>query len=234
MTHALQLYHWNSQLSQSLYLNLQTWEISLRNKINDFLCYKYNGNWPYSQIAIRNFSNKDKTRINEAIVRQQTAHQTNKPTVDQVVSDLSAGFWVSQLGKGYEIPYRWRDNLKWKIFKNNQTLSRVDALDRCNDLLDLRNRVAHHEPIFLMPLPDLKADIDFILAAMSPATAGFMVSTCSFDAVWSARPQAPAVAAQSLPVPNGNIPVSRPSGTSLTRPVLSVRPQPTSGDKGGV
>ena len=38
---ALLLYHWNSQLSQALYLPLQSWEIVLRNKINNFFIYKY-------------------------------------------------------------------------------------------------------------------------------------------------------------------------------------------------
>ena len=227
IAHAIQLYHWNSQLSQSLYLNLQTWEVSLRNKLNQFLIYKYNSNWPYSQVALRNFSKKDNSRLIEAIERQKTAHRTNKPTSDQIVSDLSAGFWVSQLGRSYDIPYRWRDNLKWRIFTNNQAISREDALEKCSDLLDLRNRVAHHEPIFLMPLSVLKTDIDLILAAMNPATASFMVSACSFDVIWNARPRAQS---QSLaPKAEADSTDSTPNGSSPARRVLTVRSPSTSG-----
>jgi hypothetical protein len=38
---ALKLYLWNSQLSQSLYFCLQTWEIAFRNKMNLFFVFKY-------------------------------------------------------------------------------------------------------------------------------------------------------------------------------------------------
>jgi hypothetical protein len=46
---AIQLYQWNSKLSQSLYIYLQIWEVCLRNRINNFLCWKHNDKWPYDK-----------------------------------------------------------------------------------------------------------------------------------------------------------------------------------------
>ncbi len=187
---ALLLYHWNSQLSQALYLPLQSWEIALRNKLNDFLCFKYGANWPTATRALRNFTSKDGKRLQETIGRQTVDRNGIPPTTNQVVADLSAGFWVSQLGKSYAIPYGWHHNLGVHIFSNDKSMTRGDAAEICDDLLDLRNRVAHHEPIFHRPLDTLKADLDDFLNAMCAGTAAYMASACSFSEIWNAKPGA--------------------------------------------
>ncbi|HEX2763038.1 MAG TPA: Abi family protein [Allosphingosinicella sp.] len=188
MKDALLLYHWNSQLSQALYLPLQSWEIALRNKLNDFLCFKYGPNWPYDPRAVRNLTGKDARRLQETIGRQTIDRNGVPPTTNQIVADLSAGFWVSQLGTSYAVPYGWHNNLKWRVFTNDQTMTREVAAGICNDLLDLRNRVAHHEPIFLRPLDAMKADLDDILNALCAGTAAYMASACSFAEIWAAKP----------------------------------------------
>jgi hypothetical protein len=185
---ALLLYHWNSQLSQALYLPLQSWEIALRNKLNEFLCYKYGSNWPYETRALRNLTSKDAKRLQDTIGRQIVDRKGVAPTTNQIVADLSAGFWVSQLGKSYTIPYGWHHNLKHRVFTNDPSMTREDASAICDDLLDLRNRVAHHEPIFQRPLDRLKADLDDILNAMCAGTAAYMASACSFSEIWNAKP----------------------------------------------
>ncbi|WP_155263663.1 Abi family protein [Sphingomonas segetis] len=186
---ALLLYHWNSQLSQALYLPLQSWEIALRNKLNEFFCYKYNQNWPYEQRARRNLNHKDLKRLTDTIARQTLQRNGAQPTTNQVVADLSAGFWVSQLGAGYAIPYGWHGpNLKFRIFPNDHDLTRQDAADMCDGLLDLRNRVAHHEPIFHLSLEDLRADLDDVLNGLCASTSAYMKSACSFSQVWAGKP----------------------------------------------
>tara|TARA_R110002124_G_scaffold285909_1_gene465326 strand:+ start:593 stop:1294 length:702 start_codon:yes stop_codon:yes gene_type:complete len=184
---ALQLYHWNAKLSQSLYLPLQSWEIVLRNRMNEFFIYKYNDKWPTNAQANRNFAGNDRNRLSETINRLTRAAGT-QPTTDQIVADLSAGFWVSQFGRNYEAQYGWRNNLKYRIFVNDHSIDRQTADEICNDLLDLRNRVAHHEPIFHLPLDNWRSDLDFILRAMCPSTADYMASACSFKDVWNEKP----------------------------------------------
>ncbi len=189
--HALQLYRWNAQLSQALYLSLQGWEISLRNKLNGFLIYKYDSDWPYNTKAVRNLTKKDSVRLEEVIRRQSDHRAITKPNTNHIVADLSAGFWVSQLGKSYDIPYGWRSNLKWRVFVNEQNLTRGDAAEICDDLLELRNRIAHHEPIFHLDLAGLKSDLDYLLNAMCTGTAAYASSNCSFSETWKNRPKAP-------------------------------------------
>jgi hypothetical protein len=44
--------------------------------------------------------------------------------------------------------------------------TREDTLDLCNSLLDLRNRVAHHEPIYRLSLTDLRQKLSRVFGAM--------------------------------------------------------------------
>lgn len=185
---ALLLYHWNSQLSQALYLPLQSWEIALRNKLNSFLCYKYDEHWPHNPKAVRNLTHKDRKRLQTTIDRQSIERSTQYPETNHIVADLSAGFWVSQLGKSYAVPYVWQSNLKFRVFTNDHALTRNVASEICDDLLDLRNRVAHHEPIFHLPLGELRKDLDEVLNALCASTAAYMASACSFSDIWDNPP----------------------------------------------
>lgn len=186
---ALLLYHWNSQLSQALYLPLQSWEIVLRNKINNFFIYKYNNpRWHTDQRALRNLNRNDRRRLDDTVERLARDLAPAIPTTDQIVADLSAGFWVSQFGSDYGAQYGWTNNIKFRVFTNDHTITRPEADDMCNGLLDLRNRVAHHEPIFHLPLDLMRKDLERLLNGMCGATANYMSSACSFNAIWNAKP----------------------------------------------
>lgn len=184
---AIELYQWNAKLSQSMYIYLQGWEVCLRNKLNDFLSWKYNSNWPYDPRAIRQLNGNDKRRLQEAKDRQESQRCTAPAPISAIVADLSAGFWVSLLSKNYEIPFAWRYNLK-RVFPIDAALTRRPSWEICNDMLNLRNRVAHHEPIFTLPLSQQFRDLQRIVAAMCPATHAYCEASCSFEHVLLHRP----------------------------------------------
>lgn len=186
--HALLLYHWNSLLSQCLYLHLQMWEISLRNKMNSFLCWKYGPRWFEDARALRAFGKADNEKLSKTILRQ-LQNRKSSLTVDQIVADLSAGFWVSLLSARYDVPFTWRYNLTGRVFTHGQPIERQEASDTCGRLLDLRNRVAHHEPIFHLDLVALRTDLERILESLCSATQEYLKSTCSFEDVWASRPK---------------------------------------------
>ena len=167
---------------------LQTWEVVLRNKLNDFFVFKYGRAWPKNATAIRNFGGNDRRRLSETIERLESNLSPAFVTTDKIVSDLSAGFWVSQFGARYEIPYTWRNNLKHRIFTNDHSITRTAAEDICDRLLDLRNRVAHHEPIFHLPLDQWRSELDMVLNAMCQSSGRYMASACSFSEIWNDKP----------------------------------------------
>lgn len=184
---AVALYCWNMRVAQSLYSYLQCWEIALRNRLNGFLCWKYNPTWPYDETrCLRNLTGDDERRLDETKQRQQRDRQINQAPTSAIVADLSAGFWVSMLFKCYDVPYTWRYNVV-QVFPNDQNLDRVMAWQKCDAILRLRNRVAHHEPVFHLPLLDLYEDLRHLVGAMCPATRQFAEASCDFRAVWELR-----------------------------------------------
>jgi len=185
---AIRLYKWNSDLSQSLGHSMQAWEICLRNKLNAFLCWRYNSNWPYDETrAVRQMKGNDARRVREARERQERDRRMTQAPLGAIVADLAAGFWVSLLGTSYDVPFSWTANLK-RVFPHDRALDRRDAWTICDELLDLRNRIAHHEPILHLPLEQRHRDLARIIAAMCPGTHAYCQGCCSFWDVWRRRP----------------------------------------------
>ncbi|MEM5492467.1 hypothetical protein [Hoeflea sp. AS16] len=181
---AVALYCWNMRIGQSLYVYLHCWEIALRNRCNGFLSWKYNKNWPYDDARFfRNLTTDDKRRLSETKARQERDRKSKPASTPAIVADLSAGFWVSQLSKRYEIPYVWRHNLS-RVFPHDKALDRQAVWEKCNGLLTLRNRIAHHEPIHGLPLQELYADLQTLVGAMCPATRHFAEASCNFKETW--------------------------------------------------
>lgn len=187
-TRAVSLYKWNSDLSQSLYHSMQAWEICLRNRLNSFLRWKYNNNWPYDETrAVRQMKSNDARRVREARERQERGRRMAQAPLGAIVADLAAGFWVSLLGKSYDVPFSWPTNLR-RVFPHDKALDRRNAWAICDELLDLRNRIAHHEPILHLPLEQRHRDLSRIIAAMCPGTQAYCQGCCSFRDVWRRRP----------------------------------------------
>lgn len=176
---AVELYLFNIRLSQSLYALVQIWEIALRNKLNEFLRWKHNDDWPRDQRLRRNLTRLDLLRLDEATARQSRARNTTEPPTGAIVADLSTGFWVSLLGKSYEVPFSWRYNLV-KVFPNASSTARSTISDTSRDLSDARNRIAHHESIFHRDPRGLKRKFDRQIADMCGASAAFANHACTF------------------------------------------------------
>jgi hypothetical protein len=185
---AINLYHFNTEVSKALYSSLQMWEVSLRNKLNSFLVWKFTSSWPYDdRRALRQLTANDRRKVVDSIDRQRQLRRIKTVPVEAIVADLSAGFWVSLLNSGYEVPFVWRYNLV-RVFPNEPRIALKDISDLSNDLLALRNRVAHHEPIYHLPLVERRAQIARALNAMCSGAHQYAEKTCTFAAVWATKP----------------------------------------------
>jgi len=186
LTKALELYRWNALLSQSIYTYVQAWEICLRNKISDFLVWKYNkADWPYDPRLLRNLNANDGRRLTEAKDRQEHDRKIRPASTPSIVADLSAGFWVSQLN--YNVSYSWRYNIG-RVFPRDKQVTAKVAHSSCTEILTLRNRIAHHEPIYHLDLPARRNELSMITNGMCEATFAYAEATCTFAAIWKARP----------------------------------------------
>lgn len=184
---ALMLYRWNIVLSQALYLPLQIWEVTLRNKINAAFSSRFGSGWPYVENFRRQLKSQEERKIKDAIDRQERYRGFPKPSTDIIVADLSASFWVGVMGKGYDIPFTWRNWVK-RVFPNDATADRAKMHGICMDLLDLRNRIAHHEPIYHLDLQGLRDDLDDVIGAMCVGSRAFIDATCTFDEALKLKP----------------------------------------------
>ena len=171
---AIRLHVWNTAVSAAFYGPLQGLEVTLRNAMHRRLADRYGGPW-YDNVKA-GLDRGARERI--AGARAELARDGHGDDPHRIVSALSFGFWVSLLGPGgrlgdgrkanYEMTL-WRPALRG-AFAHCAKLNRKQAHRPLNALRTLRNRIAHHEPIFAQ---DLARDYERILEVtgwISPPT----------------------------------------------------------------
>ena len=142
---AFELYAWNTRISTELFIPLQGVEISLRNALHDELSNAFGAYW-FDNLPIPLLP-RTQNQISQA--KQMLTSRNRSITPSAVISELSFGFWIALLGRGQQNSYEtqlWIPHLH-KAFPN-VNLSRRSVHQPLDDLRKLRNRIAHHEPIF--------------------------------------------------------------------------------------
>ncbi len=150
---ALRIYTWNTAVSAAFYGPLQGLEVALRNAMHRELSATYGTTW-YDDPRC-GLDAGTQARIAAAKSDLQRDRYAADPP--HLVAALSFGFWVTLLGRGgfppggrgprcnYEMTL-WRPCL-YRAFAHTK-LSRQQAHAPLDYLRTLRNRIAHHEPIF--------------------------------------------------------------------------------------
>lgn len=150
---ALRLYAWNTAVSAAFYASLQGLEVALRNSMHDRLASRYGAEWYDNEDA--GIDMRGVARIESAKDDLRRNGRAAEPS--RMVAALSFGFWISLLGHGgrvddsgrkanYEMTL-WRPALRG-AFPCREALTRRQAHSPLDHLRVLRNRIAHHEPIF--------------------------------------------------------------------------------------
>ena len=144
--YALRLYVWNVSLCQALYLPVQLCEVAFRNAMHKALAQKFGPKW-HANGAFRGTLPK---RLDEELVAaevaERVAHGPNM-TVDHIVSGLSFGFWQNILTARYEGAI-WPVGFAERFPSLPHGVRRYEIYERIDRLRTLRNRLAHHKPIF--------------------------------------------------------------------------------------
>lgn len=180
----IELYLWNSIISQALYRPLQVLEVSTRNAMNRQLCDKYGSSWYRNQNPVL-FSDPQAEKITKVIGR----FDKQRPiVVGDVVADLSFGFW-SDLVDHQTYDELWKVALH-KAFPNRpKGTKRSTAAVPFRRLNTLRNRIAHHEPIWTR---NLKYDYELTIQLISwicPTTSAWAAQSNDFQACLSLKPK---------------------------------------------
>jgi hypothetical protein len=184
---ALRLYVWNTRISAALYGPLQALEIIIRNAFHRELSAVYGPAWydnprlPLTPMA--------HARVAEA---KETVRRTGRPPdPGRIIAELSFGFWERLLTHGppgrfnYEMTL-WRPALH-RAFPNSRR-RRVDTHRPLPGLRDLRNRIAHHEPIFSRDLATDHQTILDVIGWICTDTRAWVVHHSEVPAVLAERP----------------------------------------------
>lgn len=147
-TKALKLYQWNLQLSSAFIIPLHILEVSIRNAVVEALERVHTSNWPWTQgfiVSLPNPNSSYNPRGNLISVAQR------QPTMGKVVAELNFVFWEKMFTSRHDSRI-WNAHIK-SIFPYAPTTMTVSEIRACihdniRKIRELRNRIAHHEPIF--------------------------------------------------------------------------------------
>lgn len=184
--HAIALYEWNVLASAAFFESMHYFEISLRNLMNDALSLyaatlDSSGTpwYRHPRIAL------EKTTVDIIAVATSRATKPGSPEIPgRVVAELSLGFWSKLLSDSYNLTL-WAPALKG-AFPNAR---RAKLHASVEDLVRLRNRVAHHEPIHGRDLQEDYANLLNLSKRIVPGLELWIAGTSRIPEILLRRPR---------------------------------------------
>jgi hypothetical protein len=182
---ALQLYHWNAQISSAFLYPLHVFEICLRNAVASAAETHYRTHeWPWSSAFVMSLPTTQTLQRFSArreLVTTRDWEPRPTQTTGKIIANLKFAFWVSMYRSRHE-GRLWNQHLhtEYPHIPSNMSVSaaREKIFLTADAIRDLRNRIAHHEPIFSR---NLKSEYDGI--------AEIIGYRCVHTAVWMKRSQ---------------------------------------------
>lgn len=179
-----ELYALNLQYSKELYVVLAGLEITVRNKFHQAcMHYSSQSHWFLEDIL----QAKHRRQVDDAM-KNLNAKNYKIYIVDDIVAQLNYGFWVNLCNRPYDGTL-WRSAL-YKCFPAlGHKPKRKDIRDRLERTLQLRNKIAHLEPILKQEhlLIQEYRNILELLYALCPQTQEWFEGICNFQEVWDNR-----------------------------------------------
>lgn len=176
---ALALYDWNMHVSAAFMVPLHLAEIAFRNAVADVLAKVHGSSWPWSSGFQSSLQDRGVTgRYSAKSDLQRVSAKAG--SVSQVTTELKFAFWEMLLSSS-QYQRVWQNHLHLSFSGMKRDLPARDSLRllqaTVRHVRHLRNRIAHHEPIFYR---DLQADLEWVRVLLewrSPAGARWMQST---------------------------------------------------------
>lgn len=185
----LELYAWHARLASALMLPAHFAEVATRNAVSDALTATYGERWPWSPGFERSLPDPahgySPTRDLRDVRRYH--HTTGK-----VIAELKFVFWQKLFTARHD-DRLWRSRIE-TVFPNAEAGTAPSALrSRVYEDLEvirrLRNRLAHHEPVFARDLTADLARIMELIELRSAATADWVREMETVTALLVERPQ---------------------------------------------
>jgi len=196
---AIALYSWNAQVSAALMYPLHLCEVVIRNAVSEALITAHGPRWPWDQgflLSLPHPTGLKLFRPRDAVTAatnkaQHSAKKGMPPSTDKAIAEMSFAFWESMFTKRFD-PGIWQSQLM-ALFPNApdgaQYFSvRADIYQALGTLRKLRNRIAHHEPIFARPLDAEFLLIEKLIRYRCNDTADWLLQTQEVQRLLSLKP----------------------------------------------
>lgn len=189
---AVWIYERNTAIAEALYGVTQGIEIAVRNSIHRELSGAFGAYW-FEEFSFGETQDKMLTEAKGAIARDR-----RPVTPGAVVAELNLGFWVALLTRAYEktlwVPCLHRAFPHAYVEKRGQTaviqvkIDRCDIHERLDNIRYLRNRIAHHEPLLKLDLPQCYSRTLEALKWICPISAQWVRTTNCFPQRFHEKP----------------------------------------------
>lgn len=185
---AVDLYGWNARISAALMLPSHFAEVSTRNAVSDALSTVYGPQWPWDNT----FEQSLPSRNGPAYDSQRDLRQTRRreSTTGKVIAELKFAFWQGMFTARHDVRI-WNHQIL-TLFPNAAGMTaqqlRLRIYEDLEAIRKLRNRIAHHEPIFARNLGDDLMRILELIELRSRPTADWVFAMEDTSSVLAERP----------------------------------------------
>lgn len=187
---ALALYSWNAQVSAALMTPLHICEVVVRNAVADALQSVYGPRWPWETVFEQSLPNPPKGHGYNAR-RDLITTRSKEATTGKVIPELKFVFWQKMFTGRFD-GRLWNPYMRTVMphLDPTMTVQQLRKLihDELEQLRGLRNRIAHHEPIFKRNLAADFQKAHDLIAFRCPHTAAWMQANQQVTQFIGAKP----------------------------------------------
>ncbi|GAB3487435.1 hypothetical protein GCM10027340_26160 [Marinomonas epiphytica] len=186
---ALDLYRWNAQLSSALIYPFHIFEVSLRNAVSDALANVHSPHWHRAQSFRRSLK---KAKYGYCPLEDLEKLARKHQRLSKVIPELKFVFWEKCFTSRFQGQI-WAKHI-FNTFPNHAFLNlsptelREHIRIQIGLVREVRNRVAHHEPILKFDIPILMQSMEQIIRLRCEDTSEWMMANQQVLTVYQARP----------------------------------------------
>ncbi len=181
------LYGWNARVSAALMLPSHFAEIAVRNAVADAIAANHGPNWPWDA----GFERTLPSPASGFSPRKELVNvRCRQPTAGKVIAELKFIFWQKMFTARHNV-HLWDPHILG-LFPNASGMNPRQLRQRIYDDLEvirqLRNRIAHHEPIFTRNLQDDLLRILELIELRSTPTIDWVLDMEEVSSILAERP----------------------------------------------
>lgn len=179
--HALDLYLYNARLAKAFLFPLGVAEITLRNNVDRLLVHAHGDEW-----HLPGFFHDDVLTLESREALAKAMRRANSQNRGKVIAELTFDFWSNLFRSDYASFWRTRINIAFPGLAHGEGRAEIQGLVR--PINHLRNRVAHHEPILDINVPDEYGRLIRLVQLCCGVTATWMQHHATIHVVMRSRP----------------------------------------------